>query len=93
MLASRSSMEATRCPRQIPKATDAGAQVFVFFQSPVLNWYALQKSSRREFNKKRIEVFLAGPVIRFLSRMWDAELAGAIPSRPREHRKPIGAYD
>ncbi len=56
-------------------------------------WYGVAKSSRREFNKKRLEVFLAGPVHRLPFEDVDAELAGAIRADLGSIGKPIGAYD
>ena len=75
------------------KATDAGAQVFVSSIALFELWYGVAKSSRREFNKKRLEVFLAGPVHPLPFEDVDAELAGAIRADLESIRKPIGAYD
>jgi tRNA(fMet)-specific endonuclease VapC len=75
------------------KAADAGAQVFV---SPIALfelWYGVAKSSRREFNKKRLETFLAGPVQLLPFGDVDAELAGTIRADLESVGKPIGAYD
>ena len=51
------------------KATDAGAQVFVSSVILFELWYGVEKSSRREFNKERLEHSLQAPSIRSLSRM------------------------
>ncbi len=75
------------------KATDAGAQVFVSSIALFELWYGVAKSSPREFNKKRLEVFLAGPVHPLPFEDMDAELAGAIPADLESIGKPIGAYD
>jgi len=75
------------------KATDAGAQVFVSSVALFELWYGVAKSSRREFNKKRLEVFLAGPVHPLPFEDVDAELAGAIRADLERVGKPIGAYD
>jgi tRNA(fMet)-specific endonuclease VapC len=56
-------------------------------------WYGVAKSSSREFNKKRLEVFLAGPVHPLPFEDVDAELAGAIRADLESVGKPIGAYD
>jgi tRNA(fMet)-specific endonuclease VapC len=72
------------------KAADAGAQVFVSSIALFELWYGVAKSSRREFNKKRLETFLAGPVHPLPFEDVDAELAGAIRA---DLEKPIGAYD
>ncbi len=75
------------------KAAGAGAQVFVSSIALFELWYGVAKSSRREFNKKRLETFLAGPVHPLPFEDVDAELAGAIRADPESVGKPIGAYD
>jgi tRNA(fMet)-specific endonuclease VapC len=75
------------------KATDAGARVFVSSIALFELWYGVAKSSRRELNKKRLEVFLAGPVYPLPFEDVDAELAGAIRADLESIGKPIGAYD
>jgi tRNA(fMet)-specific endonuclease VapC len=75
------------------KATDAGAQVFVSSVALFELWYGVAKSSRREFNKKRLEAFLAGPVHPLSFEDGDAEIAGAIRADLEAVGKPIGAYD
>jgi tRNA(fMet)-specific endonuclease VapC len=75
------------------KASDAGAQVFVSSIALFELWYGVAKSSRSEFNNKRLEVFLAGPVHPLPFEDVDAELAGAIRGDLESVGKPIGAYD
>ncbi len=75
------------------KATDAGAQVFVSSIALFELWYGVAKSSRREFNKSRLEIFLAGPVHPLPFEDADAELVGAIRAELENVGKPIGAYD
>jgi len=75
------------------KATDAGAQVFVSSVALFELWYGVAKSSRREFNKKRLEAFFAGPVHPLSFEDGDAEIAGAIRADLEAAGKPIGAYD
>jgi tRNA(fMet)-specific endonuclease VapC len=75
------------------KAADAGAQVFVSSIALFELWYGVAKSSRREFNKKRLETFLAGPIHPLPFEGVDAELAGAIRADLESVGKPIGAYD
>ena len=75
------------------RATDAGAQVFVSSVALFELWYGVAKSSRREFNTKRLEAFFAGPVHPLSFEDGDAELAGAIRADLEAAGKPIGAYD
>jgi predicted nucleic acid-binding protein len=50
-------------------ATDKGAKVFVSSIAAFELWYGVAKSSRREFNKKRLEAFFAARFIRSSSGM------------------------
>ena len=75
------------------KAADAGAQVFVSSMALFELWYGVAKSSRREFNKKRLETFLAGPIHPLPFEDVDAELTGAVRADLESVGKPIGAYD
>jgi tRNA(fMet)-specific endonuclease VapC len=75
------------------RATDAGARVFVSSVALFELWYGVAKSSRREFNKKRLDAFFAGPVHPLPFEDGDAEIAGAIRADLETMGKPIGAYD
>jgi len=75
------------------KATNSGAQVFVSSIALFELWYGVAKSSRREFNTKRLQTFLAGPVHPLPLEDGDAEIAGAIRADLETVGKPIGAYD
>jgi len=44
------------------KATDKGAKVFVSSIAAFELWYGVAKSSRQDFNRKRLEAFFAGPL-------------------------------
>jgi tRNA(fMet)-specific endonuclease VapC len=74
-------------------ATDNGAKVFVSSIAAFELWYGVAKSSRPEFNRKRLETFLAGPLLLLLFDNEDAEMAGAIRADLEAGGKPIGAYD
>ena len=56
-------------------------------------WHGVATSSRREFNKNRLETFLAVPVPPLPFEDADAELDGAIRAEIESVGKPIGAYD
>ena len=75
------------------KATDLGGQVFVSSIALFELWYGVAKSSRRDFNKKRLETFFAGPIHPLPFEGQDAEIAGAIRADLESIGKPIGAYD
>ncbi len=75
------------------KATDLGGQVFVSSIALFELWYGVAKSSRRDFNKKRLEAFFAGPIHPLPFEDQDAEIAGVIRAELESIGKPIGAYD
>lgn len=75
------------------KATDLGGQVFVSSIALFELWYGVAKSSRRDFNKKRLEIFFAGPIHPLSFEDQDAEIAGVIRADLESIGKPIGAYD
>ena len=74
------------------KATNLGGQVFVSSIALFELWYGVAKSSRRDFNKKRLETFFAGPIHPLSFEDQDAEIAGAIRADLESIGKPIGAY-
>ena len=74
-------------------ATEKGAKVFVSSIAAFELWYGVAKSSRREFNRNRLEIFFAGPLHPLLFDNEDAEIAGAIRADLEASGKPIGAYD
>ena len=75
------------------KATKLGGQVFVSSIALFELWYGVAKSSRRDFSKKRLEAFFAGPIHPLSFEDQDAEIAGAIRADLESVGKPIGAYD
>ncbi len=75
------------------KATDLGGQVFVSSIALFELWYGVAKSSRRDFNKKRLETFFAGPIHPLSFEDQDAEIAGVLRADLESIGKPIGAYD
>jgi tRNA(fMet)-specific endonuclease VapC len=75
------------------KATELGGQVFVSSIALFELWYGVAKSSRRDFNKKRLETFFAGPIHPLSFEDQDAEIAGVIRADRESIGKPIGAYD
>ena len=75
------------------KATDLGGQVFVSSIALFELWYGVAKSSRRDFSKKRLEAFFAGPIHPLSFEDQDAEIAGVIRADLESIGKAIGAYD
>lgn len=56
-------------------------------------WYGVGRSARREFNRKRLEAFLGGPLTLLPFDGEDAAFAGELRARLEEAGKPAGAYD
>jgi tRNA(fMet)-specific endonuclease VapC len=67
----------------------------VFVSSIALHelWYGVYKSVREEFNSKRLQTFLAGPILLLSFEDDDAKSAGSVRAALEASGKPIGAYD
>jgi len=75
------------------KVTAAGAKVFVSSVVAFELWYGVSKSSREEFNTKRLRTFFAGPINVVPFEEEDAKIAGFVRAELEVSGKPIGAYD
>jgi tRNA(fMet)-specific endonuclease VapC len=75
------------------KAATGGTQVFVSTITSFELWYGVRKSSREDFNAKRLEAFLAGPITELPFEDEDPKVAGLIRAALEVTGKPIGAYD
>ena len=75
------------------KATAAGGRVLVSSIAVFELWYGVGKSTKQEFNRKRLETFLAGPVLVLPFEDADARVAGSVRAALESRGKPIGAYD
>lgn len=75
------------------KETARGAEVSVSSVALFELWYGVAKSSRPEFNAKRLEIFLAGPIRLLPFEDDDARAAGLVRATLEASGKPIGAYD
>ncbi len=56
-------------------------------------WYGVAKSARLDFNTRRLESFLRGPIAIVPFEEEDARIAGSIRATLEASGKPIGAYD
>ena len=79
--------------KRLQKATAGGARILVSSVAVFELWYGVAKSARQEFNRKRLEKFLSGPVTVLAFDDVDAEIAGTIRATLEARGKPIGAYD
>jgi tRNA(fMet)-specific endonuclease VapC len=56
-------------------------------------WYGVAKSAKQDFNRKRLDTFLAGPILVLPFEDADSRVAGAVRATLEASGKPIGAYD
>jgi tRNA(fMet)-specific endonuclease VapC len=78
---------------RLQKATAGGEHVLVSSVAEFELWYGVGKSTRQEFNRKRLETFLAGPILVLPFEDADARVAGSVRAILEAAGKPIGAYD
>lgn len=78
---------------RMDKATAAGGKVLLSSIAVFELWYGVGKSTRQEFNRKRLETFLAGPVLTLPFDDADARVAGSVRAALEAVGKPFGAYD
>jgi len=75
------------------KAMASGAQVCVSSVVTFELWYGVAKSVHQALNTRRLEAFLAGPIILLPLDDEDARVAGSIRAALQASGTPIGAYD
>lgn len=56
-------------------------------------WYGVAKSTRRDYNTERVQMFLAGPLAVLEFDDADARAAGEVRAELERQAVPIGAYD
>jgi tRNA(fMet)-specific endonuclease VapC len=77
----------------LQEAVAGGAHVLVSSVALFELWYGVAKSAKQEFNRKRLEIFLAGPVLVLPFEDADARFGGSVRATLEASGKPIGAYD
>jgi tRNA(fMet)-specific endonuclease VapC len=75
------------------KALDRGARIHVSSIVAFELWYGVAKSSRLEWNAKRVEKLFAGPVSLLPFEEEDARVAGRVRAALEMSGKLIGPYD
>ena len=78
---------------RMKKALDGGAQVLVPAVVAFELWYGVEKSTQRQANAQRVEIFFAGPVSLLPFEDEDARVAGRVRAKLEAAGKPMGAYD
>ena len=71
----------------------SGSTVFLSSICSYELWYGVTKSTRREFNRIKLEGLLEGALPTLAFENEDAMYAGEIRARLEEIGKPVGAYD
>lgn len=80
-----------RC--RVQKAIDDGAKIFVPSIVSFELWYGVAKSSRKNFNTKRLLAFFGGPLTILPFDNEDSQTAGFTRAALETAGRPIGAYD
>ncbi len=75
------------------RAVEAGEDIFVSSISSFELWYGVKKSDRREFNQRRLETFLAGPLQLLPFDLQNGMSAGFIRYDLEVQGKQIGTFD
>ena len=78
---------------RMQKATAAGAHILVSSIALFELWYGVAKSKKQDFNRRRLEAFLSGPILVLPFEDDDSRVAGSIRAALELVGKPIGAYD
>jgi tRNA(fMet)-specific endonuclease VapC len=78
---------------RLQKATTSGSHALVSSVALFELWYGVAKSARQDFNRKRLEAFLSGPILVLPFEDADSRTAGAVRAALESAGKPIGAYD
>jgi tRNA(fMet)-specific endonuclease VapC len=78
---------------RLQRANIAGAHILVSSIALFELWYGVAKSSKQDFNRRRLEAFLSGPIVVLPFEDADSRVAGAIRAALEAAGKPIGAYD
>jgi tRNA(fMet)-specific endonuclease VapC len=78
-----------RFQRVVQKGARVSVSTIVAFEL----WYGVAKSSQKEGNTNRLEIFLSGPLNLLPFDEEDAKAAGKVRAEIEAAGRPIGAYD
>ena len=78
---------------RLQKVVASGAHILVSSVATFELWYGVAKSAKQDFNRKRLDTFLAGPILVLPFEDADSRVAGAVRATLEASGKPIGAYD
>ncbi len=75
------------------KALASGARILVSSIALFELWYGVAKSARQDFNRKRLESFVSGPILILSFDDADSHVGGTIRATLEAAGRPIGSYD
>jgi tRNA(fMet)-specific endonuclease VapC len=78
---------------RLHKASTTGSHILISSITVFELWYGVDKSAKHDFNRKRLETFLSGPILVLPFEDDDAQAAGSLRATLDTAGKPIGAYD
>jgi tRNA(fMet)-specific endonuclease VapC len=78
---------------RLEKSVAAGAHILVSSVALFELWYGVAKSTKQDFNPKRLETFLSGSILILPFEDADSRVAGSLRATLEASGKPIGAYD
>jgi len=78
---------------RLDRARAKGAEIFVSAIAAFELWYGVMKSSRQEFNARRLEAFFSGPIAVLPFDPADSQSAGRIRAALETSGQRIGPYD
>ena len=78
---------------RLHKVSTTGSHILVSSITVFELWYGIDKSAKQDFNRKRLETFLSGPILVLPFEDDDAQAAGSLRATLDTAGKPIGAYD
>jgi tRNA(fMet)-specific endonuclease VapC len=78
---------------RLHKVSTTGSHILVSSITVFELWYGVDKSAKHDFNRKRLETFLSGPILVLPFEDDDAQAAGSLRVTLEATGKPIGAYD
>jgi len=79
--------------KKFERVNAGGNQIFVSSIAMFELWYGVFKSSREDFNAKRLQAFLTGSITLLAFDDEDAKVAGSVRAGLERSGKPIGSYD
>jgi tRNA(fMet)-specific endonuclease VapC len=85
--------EPAKVRMRFQKELASDAAIFVPAIAVFELWYGVAKSVRIDFNTRRLESFLTGPIAIVPFEDEDARVAGSIRATLEASGRPIGAYD